>query len=694
MQKPHSSRVLPIIVTLLLLIFQTTGRAADQSESLTAPESAKSSAVTISPQTGSDLSYQASQVRQQLEEGTRSLFQKEPLGFDWQTVEYLYSLCTDLPLKTPLLLQALVEQSRLLGFVGSILVLTFLIALVYSLLGHKRLMQRIEARLAPLEFTIPKSVYPSLLAAIHVLTAALFPLILLAAFKLISDLTDYQAAWFQLIGRLLLLWAAGSLTLNLLRELLTRGLFGIDQQHGNSLFQSARLAVLYSILVIGLYWGAAAFQLRTDVLALFQFAISLSIIVVLFLLLLKKGVLLAMLPDLPQPGYRKFLRFLAGYYIPLLVLSLLLAVLWALGYRNFGRVLLTKIWFSVVGYLAIMVVYHLLISALKRWHARTDQEDETAALMFHSAKGLLLYATTLATILVVLNLLGLLGLLKQVMSFTVFKLGTTGVSLWILFEAVVILLAFVFLSRLLQAYLDYQVYPATGIEPGLGYAINTFLKYLMLAVGLLIALNVVGIDLRLLLVFTGAVGIGIGMGLKDMAANVISGFALIFGGKLRKNDWIEVAETMGQVTDIHLRATRVRSRDNIEYLIPNTKFTSETLVNYSLGSPLIRIGVPVGVSYDASPEEVKKILLEVAAHESLISREKSPTVYFLDFGESSINFELLVWINVRTSAPKMVRSSLNFAIFSALAEAGIEMPFPQRDIHIRVEKGDGVDRRV
>ncbi len=675
-----------VFFSLLLVLLVATGRAAEQA----APEAAKAAgatqqthAVTIPTDVGAGISQQAGQVKKQLEARARSLFHREPLEFDWDTAQYIYQQIIGLPLQIPILMQALVEQSRLLGFVGSILILTFLIALVYSLLGQKRLMQSIETKLSPFTHRLPESVYPSLLATIRVVIAALFPLLLLAAFNLVSDLTAYEAPWFRLIGKLLLLWVAGSLIINLLRELLTQELFTIDPRQGTSLFKPARLVVLYSVVIIGLFWAAAAFHLRQDVLALFQFAISLSIIVILFLLLLKKRALLSMLPNLPHPGYRKFQRFFAKYYFPLIILTLLLAVLWVLGYHKFGQVVLVKIWSSFGGYLAIMVLYHLLLSTLQRWYGKADREDETAALVYRSFKQLLLYATVLATVLVVLNLLGLLGLLKQVMSFTVFSLGATGVTLWILLEAILILLAFIFFSRLLEAYLDYKVYPAMGVETGLGYAINTFLKYLLLAIGVLIALNVVGLDLRLLMVFTGAVGIGIGIGLQNMAANVISGFTLIFGGLLRKGDWIAVGDAMGRVTDIHLRATKVRTRDNIEYLIPNTKFISDTMVNYTLGSPLIRIRVPVGVSYAASPEQVKEILLNVASNESLVSKTKPPQVYFVEFGDSSINFELLVWIDVRTTALNRIHSALYFAIFAALAEAGIEIPFPQRDLHIR-----------
>jgi small-conductance mechanosensitive channel len=679
MGKAHRAWILLTALVVFLPAVQLAVWAADETNG----QKDKTPEFGISHDLGDAASRQAGQVRQQIARKARSLFKREPLGFDWKTAEYLYDRMTALPLQIPDLMKALVEQSRLLGFVGSVLIFIFLVALVYSLLGQKRAMKRVVTLLAPQEDKIPKSIYPYILSAIRVVIAALFPLVLLAAFSLINALITYDAAWFRLIGRLLLLWSAGSLVINLLRELLTREFFGIGLARGRSLFRPSRLVVLYSVFAIGSYWAAVAFELRQDVLALMQFVITLSIIGILFLLLLKKNALLSMLPDFPHTGYRKFVKFFTKYYFLLITLSLFLGVLWGLGYRDLGRVMLVKIWASVAVYLLIMTVFHVVIGLLKRWYEGTDREDEAAGLMYRSVKSLLVYTTLLATVLLVLNLLGLLGVLKQVMSFPVFILGTTGVTLWIILEAILILLAFIYSSRLLQAYLDYRVYPAVGVEPGLGYAINTFLKYLMLAVGFLIALNVVGLDLRFLFVFAGAVGIGVGMGLQSMAANVISGFTLIFGGKLRKGDWIEVADTMGMVTDIYLRATNVRTRDNIDYLIPNTEFISDTLVNYSLGSPLIRIEVPVGVSYDADPQVVSKILLDAAAREQLVSKEKAPAVRFVAFGDSSINFELLIWINVRTTPRRRVRSELYYAIFAELAKAGIEIPFPQRDIHVR-----------
>jgi small-conductance mechanosensitive channel len=185
------------------------------------------------------------------------------------------------------------------------------------------------------------------------------------------------------------------------------------------------------------------------------------------------------------------------------------------------------------------------------------------------------------------------------------------------------------------------------------------------------------------MVFAGAMGIGIGLGMQNTAANLIAGFSIVFGRRIRKGDWIQVGDTLGNVQEVGLRATKVRTRDNIEYLIPNADLTANTIVNYTLSDPLIRIHIPVGVSYSSNPQEVEEILLKAAAESERVSKVKDPEVWFAEYGDSSLNFELLVWIDVRAVSENKVRSDLYYTIFEALAAAGIEIPFPQRDLHIR-----------
>jgi small-conductance mechanosensitive channel len=669
-----------ILVFLVALLVTALSHAAAPQP---APENEKQPAISLPEDVSTTIAEKAASVKTEIANRASSLFERKPIGWNWNTIEYLYKWVVGLPLKLPEIIKQIMVQSRVLGVAGSCIVFIFLAAVFYSLLGRKRIFAQIEKKVQPLRQKIPQTVYPFFLSALKVLVAALIPLILLAAFSLINALIHYRATWFQLIGKLLILWAIGSLVISLLRESLTQNLFQATSRYGKKIFQLARLALLYGLIGFAAIQCAAAFQIRQDVIDLLKFAISVSIVVILFLFHLMKTALMSFLPDLPYRTYQSFIRILNRFYYPIIFLSFLTALLWCIGYKQLGRVVLIKIWSSGGAYILIMLAYHKITGWLQKWHAGKDVSDEAAQFLFQSFRTMLLYATVLATIIIILNMLGLLDLLERVISFPIVKLGKTQVTLWLMIKAVIILLAFIYAARLLQAYLDYKIYPSLGIDPGLGYALDTTFKYTFIAIGVLISLKVVGLDLRFLLVFAGAAGIGIGLGLQHIAANIISGFTIIFGGKIRKGDWLEVEKGLGVVTDIYLRATKVRTRDNIEYLIPNSNLISSTIVNYSLSSPMIRIDLPVGVSYRSDPQQVKKILLEVAEKEPMVSKYQKPEVRFSEYGDSSVNFNLLIWIDVRVTPRRAVRSALYFTIFEELKKAGIEIPFPQRDIHVR-----------
>lgn len=626
---------------------------------------------------------EAAKIRDEFQQKARSLFNRRLLGWDLKTIAYLYDLALSLPGRIPVFTRMVIEQSRVLGFIGSVLVLVFLAAVLYSLLGQRRVTRWVERRVEPLSGYLPEAADPFVKSGIRVVVSALIPLLLLGVFTLINAMIAYSAAWFQLIGRLLGFWAAGALLLRVLKESLTRDLFAVSAQYGHTIYRWARLALLYALFGMAAYWTAEVFEIREDVLALLRFAISVSITVVLLILHLNKKAFMSLVPDLPIPSYRWFRRFIERYYFALLLISFLAALLWCFGYRDLGRLVLVKIWFTGAAFVFVMLLYNRLSRFLNNWLHQLGPADEEARLFVNSLRSLLRYATILTTLIIVLNMLGLLDPLERIMSFPIFSLGETAITFWLIVRALLLLLAIFYLSRLAQAYFAYKVYPSIGIDAGLGYALNTFFNYSALAIGFFIVLNILGIDLRFLLVFAGAIGVGVGLGLQDMAANVISGFAIIFGGKIRKGDWIEVESMMGQVTDIYLRATRVRTRDNIEYLVPNSNIIANTMVNYSLTSPLIRIELPVGVSYSANPRQVEGILMTAAQNEPLVDKTHRPAVRFVEYADSAINFQLLVWIDVRNTPRRKVRSNLYFAIFEALAGAGIEIPFPQRDVHIR-----------
>jgi small-conductance mechanosensitive channel len=452
-------------------------------------------------------------------------------------------------------------------------------------------------------------------------------------------------------------------------------------------FQIARLVLLYILVGIILYWCAEAFRFPKDVLAFLQFAISVSVVCVFLLLMLNKQALLSFLPPLPYRSYQNYVRLLNRYYYPLVGLSFVLALLWCFGFREVGRLLLVKIWSTAGALILLSLVYHILRIWLHRWAEKLPEDEESTQFLISSVRSFLMYATGVAAGALLLNMIGLLEPIERVLSFPVIKVGATGVTIWIVVKSLLILFFFIYASRLLQAYLDYKVYPAFGVEQGPGYAINTIIRLAFFGVGLLVTLDTVGVDFSFLLVFAGAIGVGIGLGLQSMAANLISGFIIIFGGKVRKGDWIKLDDTIGMITDIHPLSTRVRTRGNVEYLLPNSNLVSNTIVNYTLSSPMIWISLSVGVSYDADPRQVERILLEVAAREPMVSKHEKPRVIFSEFADSSLNFDLTVCVDVRANADRVIKSNLYFSIFEEFKKAGIEIPFPQRDIHVRQVEG-------
>ena len=672
-----------IILILLLAVLLITVPCTNAEDKTGTAEKENKQSIAISDEMDDVIIQEATKVKKEFQQKMRSLFDRLPLGWNFDTIIYLYQLALSVPGKIPVFTSFVIEQSRVLGVIGSILVLVFIAAVLYSLIGQRRVMGWVEDRVKPLSAFIPEATYPFVMSGIKVVVSALIPLLLLGAFALISAMIDYSEVWFQIIGRLLGLWAVGALLLRLLKESLTRDLFKVTVRHGRTVHRWARLALLYTIFGVAIYWTVEVFEIREDVLALLRFAITVSVTVVLLILHLNKKAFISFLPELPIRSYIKFRKFLERYYFPLLFVSFLAALLWCFGYRALGQLVLIKIWFTAAAFVFIMLFYHTSERYLNNWFQRLDQTDENARMFVSTLRSILKYATVFATLIIVLNMLGLLNPLQRIMSFPIFQLGDTTVTFWLIVMAILILVAIVYASRLAQSYFDYKLYPSFGIDPGLGYALNTVFKFIALGIGFLIALNILGINLRFFLVFAGAIGIGVGLGLQNMAANVISGFSIIFGGKIRKGDWIEVESMMGEVTDIFLRATKVRTRDHIEYLVPNSNIISNTMVNYSLSSPLIRIELPVGVSYNADPHQVEKILLATAENEPLVNKTHSPAVRFVEYADSSINFELLVWINVRKTPRRLVRSNLYFVIFEELAKAGIEIPFPQRDLHMR-----------
>lgn len=222
-------------------------------------------------------------------------------------------------------------------------------------------------------------------------------------------------------------------------------------------------------------------------------------------------------------------------------------------------------------------------------------------------------------------------------------------------------------------------------QHGLAYSLGIIAQYFVTISGILLALDNVGISLSALATFGAILTVGIGFGLQNIAQNFISGIILLLERPVQKGDYIIVGDTVGIVESISLRSTRILSRDNIAIIVPNSKLISETVVNQSAVHVAYRTKVRVCVEYGSNTTLVESTLLELARLIPEVLASPSPSVFFRDFGESSLDFELVVWLKDPGPEP-IVTSNLRFRINSEFQRLGIEMPFPQRVIHIRKEK--------
>lgn len=227
-----------------------------------------------------------------------------------------------------------------------------------------------------------------------------------------------------------------------------------------------------------------------------------------------------------------------------------------------------------------------------------------------------------------------------------------------------------------------RVLSAAGINRGAQEAIAILAKYGFIVIGGLVLLQVWGLELSSLTILASALSIGVGFGLQDIAKNFGSGLVLVFERPIQVGDFIEVGKLNGTVERIGARSTEIRTLDHVSIIVPNSRFLESEVVNWSHRNPISRLHIPVGVSYSANPETVRQILLAaVQSHPSVLA-SPPPSILFKRFGDSSLDFELLIW----TSEPHkqfVTISDLYFDIFKALAEHNIEIPFPQRDLHIR-----------
>lgn len=262
--------------------------------------------------------------------------------------------------------------------------------------------------------------------------------------------------------------------------------------------------------------------------------------------------------------------------------------------------------------------------------------------------------------------------------------GAFRVSILSLLLLALVITVATLVSRYARRLLQTRVLPRFHIETGLQYTMLRLVHYLIMGLGVLYAMKVgFNVDLTSVAVIVGFLSVGIGFGLQYVAADIASGFILLFERPIRVGDWIRVVNDMeGRVESISLRSTVIVTNENMAVIMPNSKLVQNNFVNYSYGAPIVRLNVPVTVAYGSDLEKVSVALLEAATSVGKVLAEPKPQVHFSGFGGSSLNLQIRVWIN-EPRDHTTIESQVNFAVERVFRKYDIEIPFPQRDLHLR-----------
>jgi small-conductance mechanosensitive channel len=283
-----------------------------------------------------------------------------------------------------------------------------------------------------------------------------------------------------------------------------------------------------------------------------------------------------------------------------------------------------------------------------------------------------------------LHITGLLPRIKRTLDAVSFESGNHHFSLLLLLEALTVITLSIIAALWLAQLIESRLQRVNSMDASLRLALIKTVRTLLLIFAVLIALPAVGIDLTVLSVFGGALGVGLGLGLQKIASNYVSGFIILLDRSIRPGDMITVGTSYGEVSQLNTRYTLLRSLDGTEVIIPNENLLTSTVINHSFTKRDVRIKLPIQISYESDVAHVRELLKTIAlAHPRVLKAEGyTPVVLLTEFAASGINLELAIWINDPEDGQANLRSDLNLAIWQAFQRDGIVIPYPRSDIYV------------
>jgi len=498
----------------------------------------------------------------------------------------------------------------------------------------------------------------------------------------------------------------------------------ITYSSARHIFRGLNIILLFSVITVTLISVLNAHGYKQDVVELLWFIYRVvTISLAVWIAARQRSVLLKMLPYY-ESAIGKFVNKVVNILYPLIIaFVILLFVIRSLGYVQLTYTFIVVLIKSVIVAAIASAIYRFLLRRLSLSKERKltlrrqlgdeafESEKISLDLAFNIYKGILDYGILVIAVVIILvmwnntfkdvvsspaapplfqniyeNILYVFASIKNGLTYKfTFAEGryTTPFKMLI---AILVLAAAFLSTRYLKKVLLAKVYEKAQLERGARHAISSGITYFILAVAALIGLNIAGIPLRSLTIFAGAFGIGLGFGMQNIINNLVSGIIIFFEKPIKIGDVITLnKEIAGKVEKISIRSTMINTFDRKTVVVPNSKFLESNVVNWVHGGDmLLRSKIVVGVAYGSDTELVKNCLLSVVDSHSDVKKDPAPIVRFAEFGESSLNFELYFWAHILDRW--MAISDLNFAIDKMFRENNIEIPFPQRDLHIRSGK--------
>lgn len=281
-----------------------------------------------------------------------------------------------------------------------------------------------------------------------------------------------------------------------------------------------------------------------------------------------------------------------------------------------------------------------------------------------------------------MNLSDAVGFVESFMNFKLFEINKTPITPSSVIMFLIVVALFTVTSHLLQRMVRTQVFSRMRINEGTQYTLTRISHYTIMIIGAVVAFQFIGIDLTGLAIIVGFLSVGIGFGLQNITSNFVAGLILLLERPIKVGDRVILGNQEGDVVEIKMRSTTVRTLNNIAVIVPNSEFVSSKLENWSYGDQNVRVDIDIGVSYESNLEKVMRSLLEVAEEHPEVLKHPAADVLHTGFGDSAWNIRLRIWLEHPRRHPQ-VRSEINCAIVQKFQQNGVEIPFPQRDLHLR-----------